>query len=65
VLTHEYNLLSGQLSFAPAASKLQYTLYGKNLTNRAYVQGALPSAFAHEAILGRPREIGIKLDYAF
>jgi iron complex outermembrane recepter protein len=65
VLTHEYNLLNGQVSFAPTASKLRYTLYGKNLTNRPYIDGALPTAFAHEVIFGRPREIGIKLDYAF
>jgi hypothetical protein len=53
------------VSFAPTASKLRYTLYGKNLTNRPYIDGALPTALAHEVIFGRPREIGMKLDYAF
>jgi iron complex outermembrane receptor protein len=65
VLTHQYNLLNGQVSFTPEASRFQYALYGKNLTNRAYVQGALPSALAHEVIFGAPREVGIRVNYSF
>ena len=65
VSTHEYNLLNRQASFTPGESRLRYTLYGKNLTNKAYVQGALPSALAHEVIFGAPREVGIKVDWQF
>jgi iron complex outermembrane receptor protein len=65
VLTHQYNVLNGQASFTPARSQFRYTLYGKNLTNRAYIQGALPSALAHEVIFGAPREVGIKVDWQF
>jgi len=65
VNTGAYNLLNGQLSFTPAANSLKYTLYGKNLTNKAYVQGALPTSFAHEVIFAPPREVGVRLDYSF
>ena len=65
VSTHEYNLLNGQASFTPGVSRFRYTLYGKNLTNKAYIQGALPSALAHEVIFGAPREVGIKVDWQF
>jgi hypothetical protein len=57
--------LNGQLSFTPAGNTLKYTLYGKNLTNRAFVQGALPTAFAHEVLFNSPREIGARLEYSF
>jgi hypothetical protein len=43
----------------------RYTLYGKNLASKAYIQGALPSALAHEVIFGAPREIGLKVDWQF
>ena len=65
VMTHQYNLLNGQASFMPGASRFRYTLYGKNLTNKAYIQGALPSALAHEVIFGSPREVGVKVDWQF
>ena len=54
-----------QASFTPGASRFRYTLYGKNLTNKAYIQGALPSALAHEVIFGAPREVGVKVDWQF
>ncbi len=64
-MTHQYNLLNGQASFTPDRSRFRYTLYGKNLTNKAYIQGALPSALAHEVIFGAPREVGVKVDWQF
>ena len=65
VLTHQYNLLNGQASFSPGESRFRYTLYGKNLANRAYIQGALPSSLANEVIFGAPREVGLKADWQF
>ena len=63
--TGAYALVNGRLSFSPVGSAFKYSLYGKNLTNKAYVQGALPSTFAREAIYAAPREIGVSLDYSF
>ena len=65
VVTHQYNLLNGQASFTPDRSRFRYTLYGKNLTNKAYIQGALPTALADEVIFGAPREVGVKVDWQF
>lgn len=63
--TGAYALVGAQLAFTPRDSHLKYTLFGKNLTNKAYVQGALPTAQAHEVYFAPPREVGIKLGYIF
>jgi iron complex outermembrane recepter protein len=63
--TGAYDLLNAHLSFSPAASQFKYSLYAKNLTNKAYIQGALPSAYSREAIYAPPREVGVTLDYSF
>lgn len=65
VVTGSYALLNGRLTFAPHSSNFQYALYGKNLTNRAYVQGALPTGEADTVFYGRPREVGLTLSYNF
>lgn len=65
VVTHQYALLNGQASFTPGRSRFRYTWYGKNLTHKAYIQGALPTALAHEVIFGPPREIGVRVDWQF
>ena len=44
VTTSPYSLLGANLTFSPNANRFKYTLYGKNLANKAYVQGALPTA---------------------
>jgi iron complex outermembrane recepter protein len=65
VMTGSYALLNGRLTFSPKSSNFQYSVYGKNLTNRAYVQGALPTAEANTVFYGRPREVGLTLSYNF
>jgi iron complex outermembrane receptor protein len=63
--TGAYDLVNAHLSFSPAGSQFKYSLYGKNLTNKAYIQGALPSPYSREAIFAPPREVGVTLDYSF
>jgi iron complex outermembrane recepter protein len=65
VETGAYALVNAQVSLTPTNSKFKYSLYGKNLTNRAYVQGALPTAQAHETYYAAPRELGVKVGYSF
>jgi iron complex outermembrane receptor protein len=65
VTTSPYTLLNGNLTFAPSSSSFKYTLYGKNLTNKAYVQGALPTAQANMVFWNQPRELGVKVGYSF
>ncbi len=63
--TSAYDLVNAHMSFSPAASQFKYSFYAKNLTNKAYIQGALPSPYSREAIYAPPREVGVTLDYSF
>jgi iron complex outermembrane receptor protein len=63
--TDQYDLLNGELTFAPAGTHMKYTAYGKNLTNKAYIQGGLPTATAHEVYYAPPREVGLRAAYSF
>jgi iron complex outermembrane receptor protein len=65
VTTSPYTLLNANISFAPSANRFKYTLYGKNLANKAYVQGALPTAEANMIFWAQPREVGVTLGYSF
>jgi iron complex outermembrane recepter protein len=63
--TGGYTLLDSQLSLALKSSPLLLTLYGKNLTNKAYVQGMVLSYFADIAFYAPPREVGVRASYSF
>jgi iron complex outermembrane receptor protein len=63
--TAAYSLVNAQVSFTPASTNVKYSLYGKNLNNAAYIQGALPTAYAYQALYAPPREVGLRLDYSF
>ena len=65
VTTSPYSLLNANITFAPNANRFKYTLYGKNLANKAYVQGALPTAQANMIFWSQPREIGVSVGYSF
>jgi iron complex outermembrane recepter protein len=65
IQTPGYYLLNAQLVFSPSSSNFRYTLYGKNLANKAYIDGATPIAVSAQAFYGAPREIGIKIDYSW
>ncbi len=65
IQTGNYSLINANLTFTPASSSFKYTLYGKNLANKAYVQGMTLAAVAPNAFFGQPREVGVKIDYVF
>jgi iron complex outermembrane receptor protein len=65
VTTSPYTLLNANLTFSPNANHIKYTIYGKNLTNKAYVQGALPTAEANIIYWNLAREIGVTVGYSF
>ena len=54
-----------QLDVLAEHQPLQVHIYGKNLTNRAYVQGALPTAAANIIYWNLAREIGVTVGYSF
>ena len=65
IQTPGYYLLNAQLVFSPSSSNFRYTLYGKNLANKAYIDGATPIAVSTQAFYGAPREIGITVGYSW
>jgi iron complex outermembrane receptor protein len=65
VETHSYETLGTRISFTPTASKLKYSLYGKNLTNKAYVDGVTPNPVSAVSFYAPPRELGVTVDYSF
>jgi iron complex outermembrane recepter protein len=65
VTTSPYALLGANLTFSPNVNRFKYTLYGKNITNRAYVQGALPTAAANIIYWNLAREVGVTVGYSF
>jgi iron complex outermembrane recepter protein len=65
VTTGPYALLGANLTFSPNVNRFKYTLYGKNITNRAYVQGALPTSAANIIYWNLAREVGVTVGYSF
>jgi iron complex outermembrane receptor protein len=65
VQTLQYTTIDGQLSIAPRESRFKYTLYGKNLTNKAYIVGATLSSEADGVNFAQPREVGLRLNYSW
>ena len=65
IQTPGYYLLNAQLNYSPHSSNFRYTLYGKNLANKAYIDGVTPSSANSQAFYAQPREIGVKIDYSW
>jgi len=65
VKTSSYNTLNGRVSFTPKDSNFKYSLYGKNLTNKAYINGETPNPVTAVTFFSRPREIGLALELSY
>jgi iron complex outermembrane receptor protein len=65
VTTGSYALLGANLTFSPNVNRFKYTVYGKNITNRAYAQGALPTSAANIIYWNLAREVGVTVGYSF
>lgn len=61
-----YILLDGELSLKPAAlPAMRVSVWGKNLTNKTYLQSALQSQLADSVSYAEPRTYGVKFEYQF
>ncbi|WP_340314582.1 TonB-dependent receptor [Rhizorhabdus argentea] len=60
-----YTLVDGQLSWSPSGSGFQFTIWGKNLTNKAYTTGAVPTPVADAVHYAPPRELGGSVSFKF
>jgi iron complex outermembrane receptor protein len=63
--TNAYATLAGQISLTPTGTNLNLSIYGKNLTNKAFVTGAVLDAQADGAVFSEPRQMGVRVNYAF
>jgi iron complex outermembrane recepter protein len=62
----EYVLLGGELSFAPAGVEgLRLVVWGKNLTNKDYLAGSLPTTFGDSVQWSPPRTFGGRIELRF
>lgn len=65
VTTDAYTTVNARLAFQPRGSNVEFALFGKNLTNEAYVQGAVLSNNADMVVFAPPRMVGVSLQYSF
>jgi iron complex outermembrane recepter protein len=65
VKTEAYTTLNGQVSLTPSGSNFKFTLYGKNLTNKAYIAAFIGGGESDQAFFSQPREVGLKANYSF
>ncbi len=62
----EYVLLNGEISFAPSGlDGLRLVVWGKNLTNRDYIAGSLPTSFGDSVSWAPPRQYGVRAEFKF
>ena len=61
-----YATVDAQLSFAPAAlNGVNFVLWGKNLTDKDYLAGALITDFADAVSYAEPRTYGVRAEFQF
>jgi iron complex outermembrane receptor protein len=60
-----YGTLGLDLSWQPGDSNVQFTVYGRNLTNSVYINQEADSAGGDAVSYAEPRNYGIKIQYKF
>jgi len=65
VRTGAYTTLATQIAYKPDGSHYRFVVFGKNLTNAAYINSTLLDATADMVFYAPPREIGVQVEYSF
>jgi iron complex outermembrane receptor protein len=65
VRTKSYAILNGRIALTPVNSRFQFSIFGRNLTNKAYIDGEISSNEGNTVHIAPPRQVGIGIDYAF
>ena len=60
-----YVTLGSEISYRPNGSHFKFSLWGKNLTNAAYITSAIPGPSTADVLYGAPTEVGVSLNYSF
>ncbi len=62
----KYALIGGEISFAPSGvDGLRLIVWGKNLTNKDYLAGSLPTTFGDSVQWSPPRQFGGRVEFRF
>jgi iron complex outermembrane receptor protein len=66
VETGAYNVVNSNISFTPTGSRITYSVWGRNLTGAAYLDGFVSgNTFSDAAVYAPPREIGVSVGYKY
>jgi iron complex outermembrane recepter protein len=65
VRTDGYATLNTQLGYTPEGSRWRFGVYGRNLTNKAYIVATTISNEGDSGAYAPPREIGVNVRYKF
>lgn len=65
VRTGPYAILNAQLGYRPGDGGLRVSVFGKNITNKAYFTSALLGNQADAPVYSPPRQVGVRLQYEF
>jgi iron complex outermembrane receptor protein len=65
IRTNSFTTLGARVSYKPANTTVKFSLCGKNLTNNANINSALPSAAGNAVSYAPPREMGATVEYSF
>lgn len=66
IYQRNYATVDAELSFAPnALNGIRLALWGKNLTNKSYLTGALVTDYADAVVYSDPRTYGVRAEFKF
>jgi len=65
IQTDGYAMFNAQIGYKPTHSAFSYSVWAKNLANKAYISGAVPTAEADAVLYAPPREVGVSVKVAF
>ena len=63
--TGAFTTLDARVAYRPSRSRLEYALFGRNLTNKAHINQVIPSQIANGVNYAAPRELGMSANYSF
>jgi iron complex outermembrane receptor protein len=61
VQTDGYALFNATIGYKPRNSRFSYSVWAKNLTNKAYISGTVLTAEADAVLYAPPREVGVSV----
>jgi iron complex outermembrane recepter protein len=60
-----YTTIDARISFKPVGTRLTLSVYGRNLTDKAYIQSTFLTSLMDGAVYAPPRSVNFEAKYAF